>query len=94
MNRLTGVEARGGYTVWLRFADGVEGTVDLADLAERGVFAAWKQRPHFEAVHVGPGGCAAWPGELELCPDSLYLRLTGKRPEESFPPLVGASAGA
>ena len=24
------------------------------------------------------------PGEIDLCPDALYLTLTGKRPEEVF----------
>ena len=28
-----------------------------------------------------------WPEELDICPDALYLRMTGKRLEDLFPPL-------
>jgi hypothetical protein len=30
----------------------------------------------------------AWPGEVDLCPDALYLDVTGKRAEEIFPTLT------
>lgn len=29
-------------------------------------------------------GELVWGNDLDLCPDSLYLRLTGKKPEEVF----------
>ena len=28
-----------------------------------------------------------WPGEIDFCPDALYLRMTGQRPEQLFPVL-------
>jgi hypothetical protein len=36
-------------------------------------------------VKLGVHGAIEWPGNLDLCPDALYLRLTGKRPEDVFP---------
>jgi len=32
-------------------------------------------------------GVFEWPGELDLCADALYLKLTGKQPEDIFPAL-------
>ena len=81
------VESRGGYRIWLRYSDGAAGEVDLSHLAGRGVFAAWNDRACFEAVRVTAAGGIAW-GEgldLELCPDTLYMQLTGKSIEEVMP---------
>lgn len=71
----------------LRFEDGVAGTVELSDLVGRGVFAAWRDSNVFAQVQVTEHGAVEWPGEIDLCPDALYLRLTGKTPEEVFPAL-------
>ena len=72
------VEPREGYRIWLRYSDGAAGEVDLSDLAGGGVFSVWDDRTCFEAVHLTEYGAIAWSGELELCPDALYMRLTGK----------------
>ena len=32
------------FRIWIRYDDGVEGIVDLSDLAAGGVFAAWNDR--------------------------------------------------
>ena len=76
-----------GFRLWLRYKDGVEGEVDLSDLAGRGVFAAWHNREFFESVRIDESGALEWGDQLDLCPDSLYLRLTGKSPENVFPKL-------
>jgi hypothetical protein len=79
----TGVEARNGYRIWLRYADGTEGEVDLSHLAGRGVFARWTDDPAaFRAVHVADDEAIRWTDAVELCPDALYLRLTGETVEE------------
>ena len=80
--RPVAVEPRDGYRIWLRYADGVEGEVDLSHLAGKGVFVAWLDRAFFEGVHIGAGPAIAWSKEIDLCPDALYLRLTGKKPED------------
>lgn len=94
MPRLTGVQARSGYRLWLRYDDRAEGEVDLSDLAGRGVFEAWKTAGAFESVRLGPQGAVVWSEGIELCPDALYMRLTGKTPEEVFPRLRTPPADA
>ena len=87
------VKALPNYRIWVRYADGIEGEVDLSRLAGRGVFSLWRDYTEFQKVHLGPAGAIAWNEEVELCPDSIYLELTGKTPEEVFPNLrtaVGA----
>jgi hypothetical protein len=69
------------YRIWLRYQDGTEGEVDLSHLAGKGVFTVWEQESVFAGVTLGPHGQIEWPGEVDLCPDAIYLRLTGKRPE-------------
>ncbi|HUS90739.1 MAG TPA: DUF2442 domain-containing protein [Phycisphaerae bacterium] len=87
MHRITEVRALSNYTLRVRFADGTEGTVDLADLAGQGVFALWDDYEAFRQVRIGRMGQLQWGDEIELCPDSLYLKVTGKRPEDIFPTL-------
>ena len=82
MLRPTHVEAREGYRLWLRYSDGTTGELDLSHLAGRGVFKAWDQSGYFEGVHIAPHRAIAWDGNLELCPDALYMELTGKSLDE------------
>ena len=77
------VEARSGFSVWVRFENGVEGEADLSDLAGRGVFKRWTENPaEFAEVSVDPeSGTLIWPGDLDVAPDRLYsevLRATGE----------------
>ena len=61
------------------------GQVDLSDLAGRGVFAAWSDRSVFdvfESVRIGDARAICWGDEFDVCPDALYLRLTGIPPHE------------
>jgi hypothetical protein len=71
----------------LSFDTGETGVVDLSSFAGRGVFAAWNQLGVFERVTLTDQGAVEWPGEIDLCPDALYLRMTGKKAEELFPSL-------
>jgi hypothetical protein len=87
MMKATDVRPLDGYRIWLEFADGVEGEVDLSDLAGRGVFKAWADRRVFESVRVDASGAVLWGAELDLCPDALYMRVTGKAPDALFPRL-------
>ena len=67
-----------GYSVLLSYDDGTSGAVDLSHLAGQGVFAAWHDRAFFEAVRLSESGGITWGNNIDLCPDDLYLRLTGK----------------
>ena len=87
MKRITSAKPLSGYRLDLTFDDGVAGIVDLSSLVGKGVFAAWKDPGTFESVQVRPSGEVAWGDTIDLCPNSLYLRVTGKSPEDVFPAL-------
>ena len=94
MFRVIAATPLAGYRLMLRFADGVSGEVNLAHLAGRGVFAAWNVPGAFEQVQVGPQGDVRWGTDLDLCPDALYLAVTGQKPEDVFPRLAESVAHA
>ncbi len=85
MTRPTEVKPRNGFTLWLRFSDGAEGVVDLSRLAGRGVFRCWDNADAFEAVRVAEHGSVVWGDDVELCPDALYLQVTGKAVDDLMP---------
>lgn len=92
--RPVAVKALENFRIGLRYDDGTEGEVDLSDVASRGVFKSWSERAFFDAVRLGPHGAIQWGPEIEICPDAMYLRLTGKLPEEVFPTLKSVGADA
>ena len=89
--RPVAVEARGKYRIWLKYSDGVEGEVDLSDCAGKGVFKAWDEPGVFESVHLDEYDAVQWTKDLDMCPDALYMNLTGKTPEEVWPGLREAT---
>ena len=88
----TNVEAREGYTIFVSFSDGESGTVDLTDWSDKEVFRRWENREFFESVHVDGRKAIAWgtdDDELDVCADTIYLRLTGITVGELFPEFKG-----
>ena len=80
MHKITDVRTLEGFRIWIKFSDNVEGVVDLSDVADKGVFSVWKGRAVFEAAFIDPvSHTVAWPGGIDLCPDSLYAELTGTK---------------
>jgi hypothetical protein len=94
MHKITGVKVLESYRLELVFADGGRGIVDLSDLVGKGVFALWNDHRAFEQVRIGSSGELIWGDQIDLCPDALYLRATGKRPEDLFPALRHETAHA
>jgi hypothetical protein len=94
MRKVKKVKPLQGYRVELEFDNGVSGIVDLSTLAGKGVFTFWHDPDVFEQVRIGPFGELAWGDQVDLCPDSLYLKLTGKKPAEVFPTLGQESVHA
>ncbi len=73
-------EPRGGHRLWLRFADGSAGEVDLDDLVTfDGIFAVLVDPAAFAAVRVdSEAGTVVWPNGADLDPDVLYAAVTGE----------------
>jgi hypothetical protein len=94
MLKLVEIKALDGYRLWLRYADGAHGEIDVSDLVGRGVFEAWNDSKFFRSVRIDESGAPVWGNDLDLCPDALYLRLTGKTPEELFPNVKSPEAHA
>ena len=87
MFKVVEVRALANYRLWVRYADGVEGIVDLSPLVGKGVFALWDNYAAFEQVYVGSSGEIAWSDSVDICPDAVYMKITGKTPQQLFPSL-------
>ena len=87
MVKITKVQVLKNYRLEVAFDDGVCGVVDLSNLVGKGVFDLWRDPQAFELVRIGPFGELAWGDKIDLCSDALYLKVTGKKPEDVFPAL-------
>ncbi len=79
MERVIAVKPLPGYRLWLRFTDGAEGEVDLSSRIGKGVFSVWNDPAEFAKVSIDPKSrTVCWPGGIDLDPDMLYAKVTGK----------------
>jgi hypothetical protein len=74
MIRVTEVEPLDGFSLWLRFNDGAERVVDLADELWGPVFEPLKADPAlFRQVRVDEEmGTIVWPNGADMDPDVLH----------------------
>lgn len=87
MKRITKVEVLKNYKLRLEFADGVAGIADVSSLVGKGAFSLWNDYAEFSKVQIGSSGELVWGDRVDLCPDALYMKITGQQPEEVFPSL-------
>ena len=75
------VEARAepGYSVFVRFRDGLSGQIRLERAEFTGVMTPLAEPEFFDRVFVDCGA-VAWPGEIELAPDAMYDAMAGEQP--------------
>ena len=85
MKRISKVKVLPEYRLELEFDDGESGTVDRSEAGGKGVFALWRDPLAFDRVRIGSSGELVWDDRIDLCPDALYLKVTGKKPEDIFP---------
>ncbi len=71
----------------VKYSDGVEGKVDLSEFADKGVFSLWNDYSQFEKVTIGSSGELVWNEDVDMDGLGIYLRLTGKKPEDVMPKL-------
>ena len=71
------VKALDNYSIFVSFADGTQGIVDLKHLAHKGIFRDWDKNNLFALVHIDEYGAIAWNENIDICADNVYLRLKG-----------------
>lgn len=94
MRRISKVKVLSDYHLELEFDDGVSGIVDVSEAVGKGVFGLWRDPLVFEQVRIGSSGELIWGEQVDLCPDALYLKVTGKKPEDLIPALRNHPAHA
>ena len=67
------------FRLWVEFPDGVSGATDLADVAGKGVFAAWKGHHSFQQVSIAETGELVWSDGFDVCADASYRQLTAPK---------------
>ena len=65
------VQVLPGFRLSVVFADGLRGTVDLAQRLHGPVFGPLRDETLFAEVHV-EFGTVVWPGGADLAPDRMY----------------------
>jgi hypothetical protein len=65
-----------GHTIWLRFADGAEGEVDLENELEGEVFEPLKDKERFKQFTLHPElRTIVWPNGADFAPEFLRAAL-------------------
>jgi hypothetical protein len=72
--RVREVRYLGGHSLWLRFSDGVEGKVDLADSLRGPVLEALRDPTRISEVRID-GPTIGWPNGADWSPESLRERV-------------------
>jgi hypothetical protein len=64
------------YVIWIRFADGAEGEVDLADELYGEVFEPLKNKEYFKSFVVSPDcHTLVWSNGADFAPEFLYTAI-------------------
>lgn len=85
MHRVTECRASPDYRLWLRFDDGLEGSVFLGNLLEVGAFSAWRDVAQFCRASLDrKAATVVWDGGIKLDPDILYQDLVSSKTRKEF----------
>jgi hypothetical protein len=78
MYRVTSVQPRDKFRLYVEFSDGVRGEVSLAKRLFGPVFEPLKNPKLFVQVDVDEFGAVCWPNGADLAPDALHRQLANK----------------
>jgi Protein of unknown function (DUF2442) len=85
VHRVTECRASPDYKLWLKFDDGLEGSVFLGNLLEVGAFSAWRDVARFcRATLDQKAATVVWDGGIKLDPDILYQDLVSSKVRKEF----------
>jgi hypothetical protein len=74
--KLQDLEYRGDYRIWIKFADGVEGEVDLEKELWGEMFEPLKVRARFAELSLDENlETIVWPNGADFAPEFLYEQL-------------------
>ena len=90
---VSAVEAQGNFTLNVTFETGERRRFDATPYLNLGVFAQLADREVFQAAAV-VAGSVAWPGEIDLSYDTLYLEGNENLVNVTFDPWVGSQYGS
>ncbi len=74
--KLKEAKYQGGYRVWLKFADGVDGEVDFESELWGEMFEPLKDTAKFAELTLNDElGTIVWPSGADFAPEFLYQQL-------------------
>lgn len=79
MERITHLEARPPYVLYVEFDDGVRGEYDMTDRLSGSVFVPLRNPAYFAQVRLAEWGAPVWPNGVDIAPDALHDRLVAQR---------------
>ncbi len=71
---VTEINITDASTLWVRFADGTQGSVTFLPSAFRGVFSRLREERYFREANL-VDGVVTWPGEIDLAPDAMHRAI-------------------
>lgn len=64
------------FVIWVKFADGTEGEVDLEDDLQGEIFAPLKDKTYFQKFIIHPElYVLTWPNGADIAPEHLYEKV-------------------
>jgi hypothetical protein len=75
MERITRIEARHPFVLYVEFDDGVRGEYDMKDRLNGPVFVPLRDPAYFAQVRLSEWGAPLWPNGVDIAPDTLYERI-------------------
>ena len=63
------------YHIFLRFASGHSGTIDLRPFLGKGIAKSLLEPENFKTLHIEPGGGLAFANGYDFCPNFLYEQV-------------------
>jgi hypothetical protein len=75
--KIESVKYISGFTLHVKFLDGVEGDIELSDLVDKGIFSVLQSQEYFAKAY-NTGYSIAWSDELEIDSDTIYMEISGK----------------
>jgi hypothetical protein len=86
--KLREAKYQNGYRIWVKFADGVEGEIDLESELWGEVFEPLKDKDRFAEVALDKElETIVWPNGADFAPEFLYQKL---RPNYALKPPIHA----